>query len=87
MLVILGAFMWAVANAQIKGLGNISGTTLNGWVALFAVPQLVLISLVMEEGQWQAITSADWLGWFTVVYQSVAVVVVGYGLWFWLLKR
>ncbi|MEM7170729.1 MAG: EamA family transporter [Pseudomonadota bacterium] len=86
-LVLLGALMWAVANAQIKSLGNINGATLNAWVALFAVPQLALASLIVEEGQWQAILDADLTGWFTIVYQALGVVVIGYGLWFWLLKR
>ena len=86
-MVVGAAFFWAVANIQIKSLDNIDGLTLNAWVSIFAAPQLLLASALLEEGQIQAIKAADWIIVGAVVYQAVLVVCVGYGLWYWLLRQ
>lgn len=86
-LIVVAALIWAVSNIQMKQLANVDGFALNGWMALLAVPQLLLASLVIERGQWTAILSAGWLDWGTVAYQAVIVVILGYGLWYRLLRR
>ena len=69
-MVIGGAFLWSIANLQIKLLEGVSGHTINAWVALFATPQLLLASLLLERGQIEAVLQADLAGWFAVVYQT-----------------
>ena len=86
-LVIVAACIWSVANVQIKMMGDVNGMMLNAWVGVFAAPQLALASLVFEDGQWAALTAADWRAAMAVLYQAVVVVIVGYGGWFWLLRR
>jgi O-acetylserine/cysteine efflux transporter len=86
-LVILAACIWSVANIQIKMLGEIDGMTLNAWVAIFATPQLVLASMVLEDGQLEALTAADWRAYASVVYQSVLVYGLGYGTWYRMIGR
>ncbi len=86
-MVIAAACIWSVANIQIKLMGNIDGLTLNAWLGVFATPQLVLGSLVLEDGQLGALAAADWRAWGSVVYQALFVVGIGYGTWYWLLKR
>jgi len=86
-LIIAAALFWAVANIQMKRLSDVDGFALNGWLALLATPQLLLASLVLERGHWDALRSADWLGWGAVAYQAVIVVIVGYGLWYRLLRQ
>lgn len=86
-LVLSAAMCWSVANIQIKRLEGVSGMTLNAWMAIFATPQLLLGSLILEEGQWAALTTADWSIALAILYQSVAVVVIGYSTWTWLLRQ
>lgn len=86
-LIVAAALIWAVSNIQMKQLTDVDGFALNGWMALLAAPQLLLASLVIERGQWDAITTADWLDWGSVAYQGVIVVILGYGLWYRLLRR
>jgi len=86
-LIVAAALFWAVANLQMKRLSDVDGFALNGWLALLATPQLLLASLFFERDQWHAIRTADWLGWGAVAYQAVIVVIVGYGLWYRLLRR
>ena len=87
-LVISAALVWAVANVLIKRLGEIDGTQINAYMALFAFPQLLAASALLEGGQWQAMADADWLVVGAVlVYQALVVVGLGYGMWYALLSR
>ncbi len=86
-MVLAAACIWSVANIQIKKLGKIDGLSLNAWVGVLATPQLLIASLVLEEGHMAALTAADWRAICSVVYQSVFVVGIAYGAWYWLLNR
>ena len=86
-MVVAAACIWSVANVQIKLLKSVSGTQLNAWLAVFSTPQLLLASFFLEDGQWEALAAADWRLAAVVLYQSVCVVVLGYGAWYWLLGR
>lgn len=86
-LVIGAALIWAISNILVKALHDLSGWTIAGWMSLFATPQLALGSFVLEDGQLEALQNAGWLAWSAVAYTSLAVMVVGYGVWYWLLKR
>lgn len=86
-LVVGAACIWSIANFQVKRLGHIDGMTLNGYIALFATPQLFLASALLEQGQFAALQASDWRLLFSVVYQAVCVVLIGYGAWYWLLRQ
>lgn len=85
--VITASFIWSIANVMIKRLNDVDGITLNAWLAVFATPMLFTASAVLEDGQLEAVRQADFWAYFAVVYQAVAVVVIGYGCWYWLLQR
>lgn len=86
-LVVTAALVWAVANIQIKEMGEVNGFALNAWVSLFAAFQLFLASFLFENGQWQALTQAGWLGWGAILYMVVLVTIIGYGLWYHLMNK
>ena len=85
-MVVAAACIWSVANIQIKLLGEINGMALNGWIGIFAAPQLALGSWLLEQDQLAALSAADWKAYASIVYQAVFVVAVGYGLWFRLIR-
>jgi len=87
LLVIGASAVWAVGNIQIKRLKQIDGRALNAWISLFAAPQLLLASLVLEEGQIAALTNAGWLEWGTIAYMSIIVTVIGYGIWYFMIDK
>jgi O-acetylserine/cysteine efflux transporter len=87
-MVISAACIWAVAAIFIKRLENLDGFTLNAWMAVLATPQLFLASFLLESGQIEALRQADWLVvGFALFYQAVIIVIIGYGIWYWMLKR
>jgi O-acetylserine/cysteine efflux transporter len=87
-LIIAAACVWATASIQIKLLGDeIEVFNLNGWVALLAAPQTLLVSWLTESGQIEAIASADWQAWGVIAYQAAFVTVMGYGVWYRMMRR
>ena len=51
LLVVLGAFTWAIGQILVRKLANIDGLTTTAWVAIFATPQLFLMSFLFEKNQ------------------------------------
>src|SRR5260221_1785680 len=85
---ILGAaFAWAVANIQFKQIGAIDGFALTGWMAFFACPQLLILSLILEDHHLAAITHAGWHGWGAIAYGAIVITILSYGLWYPLMRK
>ncbi|MEX2642011.1 MAG: EamA family transporter [Acetobacterales bacterium] len=87
LLVIGAAFAWAVGNIQIKRLGDVDFLVVNAWTTMFASPQLFAISLLLEDGQLDALGTAGWGGWGALAFQVCLASIVGYSTWYALLKR
>ncbi len=86
-LVIAGALVWSINNLQMERLGALNPIAVTGWMAILALPQMLAVSLILEDGQWRALQTATALGWFSAVYQALVVALFGYGLWMGLLAR
>lgn len=87
LLIVGGTFAWAIGQALARRLGSIDGFTLTAWIAVFAAPQLFVMSLVFEDGQLAYLQSADWVVWTTVIYLGLVMTAFGYGLWYTLIRR
>jgi len=87
LMVVGGAFFWAVGQAMIRRLEGIDGLTVTAWIAVMATPQLFLGSLLVESGQIAAIKGAGWIVWSAVLYLGLIMTAFGYGLWNTLLRR
>lgn len=85
LLVVAGAFTWAVGQIMVKKLGNVGGFRLLSGVALFAAPQLFLASWIFERGQLEQVQSASPAAWSAVIYLGLVMTALGYGLWYRLL--
>ena len=60
---------------------------INAWLAAFAVSQMALLSLLLERGQLNAITTARAEIWASIAYMGIVVGILGHGLWFLLVPR
>ncbi len=93
LLAVIGAALaWAVANIQVKALsaapeGEIHAVTLNGWIAILAAPQLILISYLVEGNRWPELLSLGGEGWFALFYQSIVVAILTYWVWYDMMRR
>ena len=52
-----------------------------------ATPQMLLGSFIIEDGQWQAISTASLIDWSIIFYLALIMTVVGYSVWYHLLSR
>jgi O-acetylserine/cysteine efflux transporter len=86
-LIIGAAFVWAVANIQFKFIGTVDPFALSGWIGFFAAPQLLLVSLFLEQDQLAVLGAAGWRGFGAVAYNAVVVTIVSYALWYPLMRR
>lgn len=86
---VLSMLCWAISNVQVKRLGEIPPLALNGWMALFATPMLLLLSLGVEHGHADALARAarDWKVLGAVAYTVIASSLIAYSLWYRLLAR
>lgn len=87
LLVIGAALAFAVSNVLTKRYGPFDPLMLMGWSSLFTVPQVLLMSLLLERGQAASLVAADQLGWLALAYTIFIGGIVGFGLWFWLIAR
>lgn len=60
---------------------------LMGWFSLLTVPQVTLMSLLLEHGQAASLVTADHRGWLALAYTIFVGGIAGFGLWFWLIAR
>ncbi|MGB0845047.1 MAG: DMT family transporter [Alphaproteobacteria bacterium] len=81
LLVIGGAFAWALGQVFIRKLKDINGVTVTAWIAVFAAPQLLLMSFLFEDNQIVAIQNAEPIVWAAVVYLGLIMTALGYYFW------
>lgn len=87
MMVLVSAFCWALANIIVKKIGPVDALALNGWVAFYGAPMLLLFSALLEHGQFEAIRNARLAGWGAVVYTAFMASIVSYTIWYRLVGR
>ena len=80
-LVVAGAFTWAVGQIFVRKLKNIDGLTTTAWVAVFATPQLFVMSFIFETNQIEFITKASMSIWLAVLYLGIIMTALGYYFW------
>ena len=81
------AFAFAVSNVLTKRYGPFDPLMLMGWSSLLTVPQVMLMSFLLEHGQLATLIMADERGWLALAYTIFIGGIVGFGLWFWLIAR
>jgi O-acetylserine/cysteine efflux transporter len=87
LLVVGAAFAFAVSNVLTKRHGPFDPLMLMGWSSLLTVPQVMVMSLLLEHGQLASLAAADEYGWLALAYTIFVGGIVGFGLWFWLIAR
>lgn len=87
LLVALAALAFAIGSVLTKRMGPLDPLALSAWTAIVAAPQLLLWSLVQEEGQWSMLANASAVAWWAMIHTAISGGLLGFGLWFWLLRR
>lgn len=88
-VVLAAALCWAAANIVSQSAGRVDMLGFMVWSSLFAVPPLLLLSLMLEglPAITAALRAATPAVWAAVLWQSIGNTLFGYGAWAWLLAR
>ena len=89
LMVLVGAFCWALGNLVSMRAGRVNMLAYVVWSSLFAAVSLLVLSLVVEG--WpaivQALARATPATWLEVLWQSAGNSLFGFAVWGWLLSR
>ena len=88
-LLIVAALSWAVANVMARRLGPVNAVALASWASLYAVPPLLLLSVLLEGAgtDLRALRDMDAMSWLVVGVQAYPATLFGFGLWAMLMRR
>ena len=86
-LVVLGSLSWSAGQALIQARARDQGRVLTAGIATHAVPQLLLASWLLEDGQVEALRTAGLLDWGAALTFAVCGFVLAYTIWYGLLRR
>ena len=87
-LVLAGAFTWALGQVFIKPISEkINGITLTAWVGVFAGPQLIFASHLIEGNVLINIFEANYEAWLIVFYLALLMNGLGYSIWYYVLGK
>lgn len=86
-VVIVAGAVWALGQVLTRLWSQDTGLMVLKANALFGVPQLLLATILLERGQWQAVLSATPIQWFYLSFVGIIGFYTAYVAWFTLLKR
>ncbi len=88
-LVLLAGLAWAVGNVTARGAGRVDMLAMVVWSSAFALPPLLLMSLLFDgpHAMARGLSEADAVVWAAVLWQSLGNTLFGYAAWAWLLSR
>ena len=87
-LILSGTFTWSLGQVLVKNVSeNINGICLTAWIGIFAGPQLIIGSQIIEGNVYDYIISANFKAWIIVLYLAILMNCLGYSAWYYVLGR
>jgi O-acetylserine/cysteine efflux transporter len=87
LLMASGAMAWALGQVFSRLYGKDEGIILLRSIAMHALPQLALLSILLESGHWQSIATATSFEWFAFGIFAFFGFFCAYALWYTVLAR
>ena len=87
LLIVVSGFVWAAGQVCARMMSKDSGAMTLKANAWFGVPQLLLATLLLEQGQWASLQTATPSHWLLLAFCAVFGFYVAYMTWFTLLKN
>lgn len=86
-LVVVSCFFASLGLIFVKRLQNIRALELQAWIALAGGSMLMLMSLMFEAGQWEAVQNADLSGWGSLAFTTLLSSLVAHTAWYYLVSK
>jgi O-acetylserine/cysteine efflux transporter len=87
LMILACAFFWALGQVLARKLSKDSGLVLLKANALYSVPQLLLATLLLDQGQFQSVLTASPIEWAALIFVILVGFYAAYLAWFTLLKQ
>ena len=87
LLALASAFFQALGSMYIRGINGVSAMGFQAWTAVVSIPVLVVLSLLFETGQLEAIQSAGWIHFGSIAFSAIGASIVGHGLFYYMAQR
>jgi O-acetylserine/cysteine efflux transporter len=81
------AVFLAVGTILMKGLRGLDVYSQQGWMAVFSLPSLLLLSAWLEPGAIARLPEASWVAWLGAAFAAYAASLLGHGLYYALVQR
>jgi O-acetylserine/cysteine efflux transporter len=81
------ALVMAVATILMRQCPNLGVFRLQAWIALVALPSLLLLSSIFESGQVRILSDVRIIDFWTPLYSAVGASIIGHGIVYYLLGR
>ena len=81
------AFAMAIGTILMKGLRGLDVYSQQGWMAVFSLPPLLLLSAWLEPGAIANLPNASWVAWMGAAFAAYGSSLLGHGLYYWLVQR
>jgi len=86
--ILSGAFLWSLAQVLAKDVSEkIGGLALTAWLGIFAGPQALIASYLIEGNTFEYIYNATHKAWMILIYLGIGMNVIGYSCWYSVLSR
>ncbi len=81
------ALVMAMATILMRQCPNLGVFRLQAWIAVVALPSLLLLSAIFETGQTEILVQAAALDFWSPLYSAVGASIIGHGMVYYLLGR
>ncbi len=86
--ILSGAFLWSLAQVLAKDVSKqIGGLALTAWLGIFAGPQAIFASFLIEGNPINYIADATPQAWIILIYLGLIMNGIGYSCWYSVLSR
>lgn len=87
LLCVAAAFAMAIAMIIMRRMRGVGVFVLQAWMGAITGPCMLVLSLVFEDGQGQAVMNASWLAWAAVAYTAFGSSLIAHAGNYRLLQR
>lgn len=81
------AFVMATATILMRQCPNLGVFKLQAWIALVALPSLLILSAIFESGQLHTLSNVTIVDFWTPLYSAIGASIVGHGVVYYLLGK
>jgi len=87
LIVVISTVPMAVATILLRRLTGVSPMQVQAWTGVVGIPAYLLLTLLFESGQIEAIRTATWAPVGGIIYAVLAASLIGHGGLYFLLQR